>query len=647
MKIEKNGYIFEYLEETNEIILYNTDGGRYLKLPASVKFKEGGKDIFFSNVTNVFSDNTLKIISESENEKFANLSLSFLLNDDSIEVSFSADAKEDAYVEETELFRNGRKGMYMVDCVRRFTPAPRNNFGVNRAFENVFCDCTMNAYFAPPPLNFCVGNRNGYIAFGLLDLPNSYEYKMTNNLGILVEKCGGKLLTAKGTSYNAPRLLITFPKTNWESISLFREELEKRNLLPEKRKHTPSWWKRPLIVTYGDQIMELQYNWYSDDDWGSPYFTLEWLEMWLDRAEKKLGSTDFTIVVDAFWQHKYSAEAKVDASRFKNMRQFIDKCHEKGHKVLLWSTPLFDNPDNGFQTLAQKFGVLSPDRLTGGIVDGKYYIDYTADNIDEYFYELSRMFFGDDPDALNCDGLKMDFLANLRNPEKDVHYLNPNNGIGIKEMYCFYDKFQKAAQKIKPDVCLNGSGCDPRFENVMAMNRLHDIQNVYEERELRARASLLACPNLIIDSDGAIMLTDWVKETYIKAVVYSTPSLYYVNMFHDGVSLSDEEMRNLGALLSLSAEKTDGDVCYDENGDWKIYSEGRITAQTFGKEYLFICDGKKHFNIFTWEKGKFLIPVYDYTFKEIPENCRITDGILTVDAKAGGIIKLTIEKEAN
>ena len=46
MKIEKKGYIFEYIEATNEVMLYNTVGGRYLKLPASVKFKEGGKVSF-------------------------------------------------------------------------------------------------------------------------------------------------------------------------------------------------------------------------------------------------------------------------------------------------------------------------------------------------------------------------------------------------------------------------------------------------------------------------------------------------------------------------------------------------------------------------------------------------------------------------
>ena len=645
MKINKKNYIFEYNKDTNEVILYNSDGGRYLKMPASVLFTESGEEIQTEKPLYSFDGEKLIVSAKSLCNRFDALTLSFILNDDSIEVSFTAEAKEDVYVEQTELFRNGKKGMYMVDCIKYFTPAPRNNFGVNRAFENVCCDCTMNAYFAPPPLNFCIGNRNGWVAFGLLDLPDSYEYKMTPRLGILVENRGGKLLTKKGVTYNAPRLLITFPKTQWESISLFREELGKRNLLPEKRKEIPAWWKRPLLVTYGDQMMDLQYNWYTSDDWGCESFTTDWLRMWLERAENILGKNDFTVVIDAFWQYEFSAEAKVDEKRFSDLRKFIDECHEKGHKVLLWSAPLIDNPNNDFMTLAQKMGVLSPDTLTRGIVNGTQYVDFTSDNIGKYFDELSRLFFSSDADALNCDGLKMDFLANLRNPDSDVHYQNPENGIGVKEMYRFYDEFQKAAQKIKPDVCLNGSGCDPRFENVMAMNRLHDIQNVYEERELRARASALACPNLLIDSDGAIMLTDWVKETYIKATVYSTPSLYYVNKFHDGIRLPDDEMIALKELLALSSKKTDGTPLYNENGDWELTDEnGRVTAHTFGGDSLFVYDGKEEFSVFSWNGGKLSIPVKGYSFIELPEGCSYDGEVLNIETEAGKVIVLKTER---
>jgi hypothetical protein len=41
---------------------------------------------------------------------------------------------------------------------------------------------------------------------------------------------------------------------------------------------------------------------------------------------------------------------------------------------------------------------------------------------------------------------------------------------------------------------------------------------------------------MIIDSDGAIMLSDWAEEQYLCAVLYGTPALYYVNAFHDGVA---------------------------------------------------------------------------------------------------------------
>lgn len=640
MKIEKKAYILEYDESTNVITLYNSEGGRYLDLPASALLTETDGEVRMVKQSAAYEDNCLRVYFESKNDKFSALSLSFLLHEDSIEVSLAADAVCDVYIQQAELFRCGRKGMYMVDCVKRFAPAPRNNFGVNRAFENVFCDCTMNAYFAPPPLNFCVGNRNGWVAFGLLDLPDSYEYRLTAELGVLVENRGGKLLTRAGTAYRAPRLLITFPKTDWESVGLFRDELAKRGLLPELRENIPAWWKKPSVVTYGDQMMELQYNWYSDDDWGSPAFTTEWLDMWLARAEEKLGLNDFTIVIDAFWQYRYSAEARVDESRFKDLRGFIDKCHQKGHRVLLWSAPLIDNPANGFDTLAQKCGVLSSDRLSGGIVDGKYYIDFTSDNIAEYFSELSRLFFSSDPDALDCDGLKMDFLANLRNPAGDVHYQNPENGIGIKEMYRFYNEFQKAAQKVKADVLLNGSACDPRFESVMAMNRLHDIQNVYEERELRAKVSAMACPHLLIDSDGAIMLSEWVKETYISAVVYSTPSLYYVNMFHDGVAFNEKDMRSLGALLDLSGKKTDGAAICRQNGNWQLVNNGRVTAECFDGTTVFVYDGNGTFYIFSWDGGALSLPAYDYSFHNLPENCSLREGRLEIVAEAGRVYRL-------
>ncbi|MBR2883946.1 MAG: hypothetical protein IKB93_04055, partial [Clostridia bacterium] len=171
-----------------------------------------------------------------------------------------------------------------------------------------------------------------------------------------------------------------------------------------------------------------------------------------------------------------------------------------------------------------------------------------------------------------------------------------------------------------------------------------DIQNVYEERELRARASALACPNLLIDSDGAIMLTDWVKETYIKATVYSTPSLYYVNKFHDGIRLPDDEMIALKELLALSSKKTDGVPFYNEYGDWELIDEnGRVTAHTFGGDSVYVYDGEGELNVFSWNGGKLSIPLKGYEFINMPENCSYDGETLNIEAEAGKVCKIKCE----
>lgn len=176
----------------------------------------------------------------------------------------------------------------------------------------------------------------------------------------------------------------------------------------------------------------------------------------------------------------------------------------------------------------------------------------------------------------------------------------------------------------------------------MAMNRLHDIQNVYEERELRAKISALACPGLLIDSDGAIMLSDWVEKTYICAVIYSTPSLYYVNKFHDDVAFDDEKMKSLGALLSLSSKKTDGKAVCVSDGCWKLLHNNCVTAQCFDGRTVFVYDGENRFYVFSWDDGKILIPTYDYKFCDLPENCKINNEMLEIDVKSGKVYELHV-----
>ncbi|MBQ9921118.1 MAG: hypothetical protein IJO52_02950, partial [Clostridia bacterium] len=509
MRISKAKYIFEYDNDT--VALYNANGGRYFTFPTSAAIKYNDNEYYLTNPKVSCDDQKVAFSCDNVSEEISELKLEFILNEEDIEVSFEAKTSCDVAVQQLEYFRRGKKGMYMIDCINYFNPQPRNMNGINRGFYRNFPDSSLdNGYFSPPPLHFSIGNRNGFVCFGLLDVPNSVKYNLSPDLGILAELPAGHIVTKKGDTYKAPRLMLFFHDEEWESITLYRNKLLEKGIISADDSDVtsfPKWWKNPFIVTYGDQMMELQYNWYDDTDWGCDAFTEEWMEMWLARAEEKLGFDEFTIIIDAFWQHKYSSEGIPNRTRFPNLRKFIDKCHAHGHKVMLWQAPYVDNTANGFETLSQKYGVITKDRYISPIIEEEtvFHIDFTADNISEYLSDVAHQLFGNGEGELDCDGLKLDFLMQINDPaEKKTPYLNSSNGIGAREVFRFYEIFNREAKKVKPDVLLNGSTCDPRIQKYCHMNRLHDIQKVYEERELRARVSTMACPDMLVDSGGAI-----------------------------------------------------------------------------------------------------------------------------------------------
>ena len=196
---------------------------------------------------------------------------------------------------------------------------------------------------------------------------------------------------------------------------------------------------------------------------------------------------------------------------------------------------------------------------------------------------------------------------------------------------------------MKPDVLINTSVCDPRFENFASANRLHDIQKVYSEREIRARVSSLACPNLLIDSDGAIMISDWVKETYISAVVYSSPSVYYTDRFHNSVSWSDEEMNSLGALVSLAAKKPNGVPMFISEGNWWLKSGDEVGAACFDSETVIVFSEDGYAYLFSWKEGTLSIPFFGRKSANLPEEFSLEDDMLTAVVEAGKVYKIKLK----
>lgn len=514
-----------------------------------------------------------------------NATMRFDFYSDCVKVSFDYDFGASTPMQEFILFADGVK---LEGFDRAFSLQPRKNAAKNLDYYHHMPDLSANGYNSPPLLNLLIGSNKTWVGFGLLDLPDSKQYLMQNDRSIVVERTGGNKIVSH---YKAPEMLITFPKDEWDGITLFREKLISFDRYTPKSKpfsQLPQWWKNPLICTYGDQLVE-QCN--------GQGLTEQWVREFVNIAEQDWGIENMNLIIDSAWQPPFSFEPVTDTKRFPDMRVFSEDMHKRGHHVLLWCTPLLDNIANGFITRAQRLNVLSDEMLDTPFFKnypGSYPIDYTADNAREFLHQLCAVLFGSEEGQWNIDGIKMDFLGMLRDPVENKCYANPERGLGIREMYLFLKMFSEEARKIKPDVMIDATTGDPRFESFITHNRLHDTHSGVEEKEMRAKIISLACPDLPIDTDGALMYVHWMRNYYISAAVYGIPSFYYVKKTHDfrGIGgyllytleeaahkeLLPKEKKWYGTLFSMAKYKPDGHPVMDDFGNWRLVDENGVTT---------------------------------------------------------------------
>jgi hypothetical protein len=252
-------------------------------------------------------------------------------------------------------------------------------------------------------------------------------------------------------------------------------------------------------------------------------------------------------------------------------------------------------------------------------IPGSYSIDMTCDNIQQYYDEVCQVFFGDGEGQYNLDGVKMDYIGLFRDPAKTGPYRHPEKGLGIREIKIFYETFYRAAKKAKADALVNCSVTDPRFEQYIDQNRMHDTHAGNIEKEFRARLATTACPDLLIDSDGALMLTDWAKQHYTCAAIYSIPSNYYTLTYHDR-PLDERDYKPMGNLLQFTTNKPDGHPVFESIGNWKlINSQGNVNGCCINGNTVVYYPWEKNEKgyIFTWQNETVIIPLYGRKFGKL------------------------------
>jgi len=329
--------------------------------------------------------------------------------------------------------------------------------------------------------------------------------------------------------WESPHLIFQFGKSKKDCLKKYCQLLESRGAIPQaKKSRIYKWWLKPIFCGWHEQVAigkkrekeeaskeELESANYIMDECTQKNHE-EWLGIML-KNKIPIG----TVIIDAKWQKKF-ATFEVDKSKWSDMRGFIDGCHQKGIKVLLW-IQAWSKEGLVKRECIHKEGVsvsmdpTSPEyqrRLEQGI---------------EYMLSAS-------PDCLNADGLKIDGTATIPVDYKIKTYLDM---YGFELQHYYLSVIYKKAKSVKKDALISVYIANPYFRDVCDMVRLGDLYSVYgrpvDTLMERAEVVKISMKTKLIDTDGNFRFS--MEDNFLKEleeqVRIGIPTIYQAkNLIH-------------------------------------------------------------------------------------------------------------------
>lgn len=525
------------------------------------------------------------------------------------------------------LFRRDKFGFDTSDWDQYFSPEP-DDFSRTSPNVDIRVDRDQQWVFTPAPLNLSFKTPAGWFSIGLAELPDASIFAFKNN-AIWLDIPWKKLQIKYDKIFRFPAVVFTFNNSPWEAVGDFSFYLSQNNLMtPPANKPRPNWWKRPLVSTWGEQRVQQISGSHSD-------FNSNWVKKYVVQQQEALDSLTFNLIIEDKWANAYGDP--IPADRFRDMRHLIDWCHEQGIRVILfwraWKVEAYSLP------------------IRMGIFDGEY-IDATHDLFENYVDSCCQIIFGNKPDQLNADGLKIDYLFQTRDPAR-ASYSNPLKGIGIRETYHYLRTFYRTAKKYKPDALIMSTAIDPHFAHIQDMVRINDDWDNKTLREKRARIITNAMPGMLINGDAADMSINIARYHYLTSAIYGIPSIHYLNQFRDATipqSIKDQILK----LLKFYAKKPEGKLKFVDYGNWQILNEDdEVAAESIpaGKGFL-IFEDKDNATLLCTENSKIHLVFDRHLLKsvqdEVGSKIPFTDlghGLYELsDLKEGKVYELRLRK---
>lgn len=442
---------------------------------------------------------------------------------------------------------------------------PSESFRIS-AGDNIEMPVGGQAFASPC---YCVGMHDRrdekFLSVGLAARPGNYtwdSFDWNPPVSIPVTPlpadnalAGGFSVTYDGKlhvqeQWQSPRLVITFAENTADVLHKYLRHCYKYAYLsPQTSREPAPWWKEPIYCTWHDQA-----GWAASKvgndlvKTGQVSFaacTQDMCERWINLLEKHSCKPGI-VILDATWA-KHLNTAEPDPEKWRNMREWIEKCHRRNIRVFVWALAWATEGLPIDECITHDGEAVAAD-----ITNPKFLLR---------FRENIRIWFSDASDCLNADGIKLDgqlgvpIGANLKN----------HSGVwGLELQRVYMKELYQEAKKYKSDVCISTFVLNPYLGDFSDMARLGDLYThrptCRETAEHRAALLNICMPHAVIDTDGQFrfcILDDYAKELYHQAkigipTIYAAEWAYRAHFFQKtrADKLTDEDYKIFADVFS-------------------------------------------------------------------------------------------------
>jgi hypothetical protein len=424
--------------------------------------------------------------------------------------------------------------------------------------------------FAPHPMLFVFQHLEDRLLIGPMELvaAESLYIKMIKGSTIIedyhIEVGPNIYWLEEGEELESPHFMITLAhgKDVYETLAQYTGYLVDDGRVTAKTEdEMADWWLSPMWCSWGDQhtvldSAEVIHLATTPEQRAQAVHNIS--DAMVEKAARVIEQHDLpvrTLIIDDRWYTK-QGDMYADTAKFPNFRATVDGLHNRGFKVMAWSSLYqFERDCQAFQNHPEWFLIHHYHRNWHNPEHDIICLDYSNPEIcAAYLGELMERLLSDKPGCYNLDGIKFDWPFLLPH-----NYAFSNRDWVGKEktIYHIQKAVYTAAKAVKKDALIIGVSPHPFFNDTQDIIRTYDVSTfdirIHLERAKYIRA---IAPGMLPGMDEHVFSQNFF--TYMReGSKLGIPMIYNLLRFNgDGHVYTEEDYQELKASLDDYVART-------------------------------------------------------------------------------------------